>query len=166
MTTTTLAKAVTDTDLCKHCDRPMWRKGTPLEDRPEGSILHSGHGACTACYHRLYTVGGLTVEKKVQPSVPQPRRGMQPLDTSWHPEGACTKEDPELFYHPPEERAGTKEARTKAAKEICQGCPVKMLCREQARTNREPYGVWGGESEDERTAWLRRQQRGRKKATA
>jgi WhiB family redox-sensing transcriptional regulator len=80
-----------------------------------------------------------------------------PLDTSWHPEGQCRQEDPELFYHPPETRGSTKTRRENLAKKICAECPVKELCRDQARANREQYGVWGAETEDERKAWLRKQ---------
>ena len=40
------------------------------------------------------------------------------------------------------------------AKAICATCPVIKECREQSLAVREPYGVWGGLSEDERTAIL------------
>ena len=39
-----------------------------------------------------------------------------------------------------------------AAKAVCNSCPVMMQCREQALAIREPYGVWGGLSEEEREA--------------
>jgi WhiB family redox-sensing transcriptional regulator len=35
------------------------------------------------------------------------------------------------------------------ARAVCSGCAVNETCREFARTNHE-YGLWGGESEDER----------------
>lgn len=88
------------------------------------------------------------------------------LDTSWHDQGLCRQEDPELFYHPPETRGASRAKRENLAKLICAQCPVKDLCREQARANRESYGVWGGETEEERTAWLRSQQPARRKKAA
>ena len=38
----------------------------------------------------------------------------------------------------------------RAAKEICLACPVLQQCRSHALAVREPYGVWGGLTEDER----------------
>jgi WhiB family redox-sensing transcriptional regulator len=35
---------------------------------------------------------------------------------------------------------------------VCQGCPVLLSCREHALRVREPYGVWGAMTEDEREA--------------
>lgn len=90
-----------------------------------------------------------------------------PLVTSWHEEGACLQGDPELFYHPEQARGSSKAKRESLAKAICDECPVKVMCRDQARANREEYGVWGGETEVERRAWLRAQRLSeRKKAAA
>jgi WhiB family redox-sensing transcriptional regulator len=35
---------------------------------------------------------------------------------------------------------------------ICATCPVLKQCAEHALSVREPYGVWGGMSEDDREA--------------
>lgn len=75
-----------------------------------------------------------------------------PVDTSWHSRGACTKADPELFYHPPGETGYPKERRIQAAKAICDQCPVKALCRTWALEAREDFGTWGGLSEEDRAA--------------
>jgi len=64
--------------------------------------------------------------------------------------GACRGEDPSLFFHPDGERGPTREAREAAAKAICSNCPVLELCAAHALAVREPYGVWGGLSEDDR----------------
>ncbi|WP_424556268.1 WhiB family transcriptional regulator [Streptacidiphilus pinicola] len=55
--------------------------------------------------------------------------------------------------------------REDAAKRVCAGCPVLDECRTYALEAREPYGVWGGMSEDERAALLRmrRLRRGRRR---
>ena len=42
--------------------------------------------------------------------------------------------------------------RDGAAKAVCIACPVLEPCREHALRVREPYGVWGGMTEDEREA--------------
>jgi len=76
------------------------------------------------------------------------RRHRPPLlDTT---EAACRKADPALFYHPEGERGPARRNRGSAAKAICAGCPIIADCRQEALTNREPYGVWGGLTEDDR----------------
>ncbi len=66
------------------------------------------------------------------------------------PERACAQADAELFFHPHDERGAARRARAEAAKAICRGCPFMLACRDWAHERHEMYGVWGGESEDER----------------
>jgi WhiB family redox-sensing transcriptional regulator len=73
----------------------------------------------------------------------------------WQLDGACRGEDPGLFFHPDGERGPAREARESAAKAICGGCPVLVICARHALEVREPYGVWGGLSEDERESVYR-----------
>ena len=70
----------------------------------------------------------------------------------WQLLGACRGADPNIFFPPEGERGPAREAREKAAKAICASCPVRVTCAEHALSVREPYGVWGGLSEDEREA--------------
>ena len=77
----------------------------------------------------------------------------------WQMHGACRGEDPAIFFHPEGERGPAREAREKAAKAICGGCPVRQECASHALAVREPYGVWGGLSEDDREAIYRRSTR-------
>jgi WhiB family redox-sensing transcriptional regulator len=77
----------------------------------------------------------------------------------WQMQSACRGEDPRLFFHPEGERGEAREARQAAAKAICAACPVLVECRSHALAVREPYGVWGGLSEDEREAIYRRSRR-------
>ena len=42
------------------------------------------------------------------------------------------------------------EAPEMAAKAVCPACPVLVQCAAHSLAVREPYGVWGGMSEDER----------------
>ncbi|NED73336.1 WhiB family transcriptional regulator [Streptomyces sp. SID9944] len=39
---------------------------------------------------------------------------------------------------------------------MCHGCPVRQRCGEWALDTREGWGVWGGMTEAQRTAILRR----------
>lgn len=82
----------------------------------------------------------------------QPRTGQEPIDTSWHERGACREADDTLFFHPEGESGAAKEQRISAAKEVCAGCSVRALCRDYALSSGEPFGIWGGMSEDEREA--------------
>jgi WhiB family redox-sensing transcriptional regulator len=70
----------------------------------------------------------------------------------WQLDGACRTADPQLFFHPEGERGPARQKRDAAAVQVCAGCPVLQQCREHALTVREPYGVWGGLTEDDREA--------------
>ena len=70
----------------------------------------------------------------------------------WQLQGACRDADPRLFFHPEGERGPARRERDAAAREICGSCPVLDQCRKHALTVREPYGVWGGLTEDDREA--------------
>lgn len=74
----------------------------------------------------------------------------------WQYEGACRSMDPEMFFHPDGERGPRRRNRENAAKAVCASCPVLKLCRDQALALQEPYGIWGGLSEDDREAILNR----------
>ncbi|HPU13682.1 MAG TPA: WhiB family transcriptional regulator [Aeromicrobium sp.] len=70
----------------------------------------------------------------------------------WQWEGACMGEDSAVFFSPEAERGRRRQRREDAAKQICASCPVLARCREHALTVHEPYGVWGGLTESERSA--------------
>ncbi|WP_420120076.1 WhiB family transcriptional regulator [Nakamurella sp.] len=72
----------------------------------------------------------------------------------WQLLAACRGQDVELFYHPAGERRRLKARRIDRAKQICRSCPVIADCAAWALRTREPYGIWGGLSEDERAARL------------
>ena len=59
---------------------------------------------------------------------------------------------PELFFHPEGEQGPSRRKRESTAKAVCARCPVIARCALHALAVREPYGVWGGLSEDEREA--------------
>ena len=54
------------------------------------------------------------------------------------------------FFHPDGERGPARARRQTAAKAVCARCPVIEACLKHALSVREPYGVWGGMSEEER----------------
>ncbi len=72
----------------------------------------------------------------------------------WQLRGRCRNVDPNLFFHPEGERGSSRTARDRAAKQVCFACPVRRQCAEHALAVREPYGVWGGLTEDDREAIL------------
>jgi WhiB family redox-sensing transcriptional regulator len=70
----------------------------------------------------------------------------------WQLHAACRGLSSEAFFHPDNERGSARAARDAAAKAVCAGCRVRDDCRSHALAVKEPYGVWGGLSEDERDA--------------
>ena len=66
----------------------------------------------------------------------------------WSAAAACSGSDPdELFV------TGAAQNRAKA---VCLTCPVRGECLADALDNRVEFGVWGGMTERERRALLRR----------
>jgi len=84
--------------------------------------------------------------------MPQQPLAQVPTDARWfwQDHGACRSADPLLFFHPQNERGSARLRRDRAAKLICTGCPVRLECADYAVRAREPYGVWGGLSEEDR----------------
>lgn len=69
----------------------------------------------------------------------------------WQYQGSCRDIDGTLFFHPEGERGAARRRRIEQAKAVCAACPVLVQCREQSLASREPYGIWGGLSEEERS---------------
>ena len=71
-------------------------------------------------------------------------------EDDWTKQAACAEDDvnQELFH-------GTTAAEMKAAKRICQGCPVRLACLRYALVLQDAWGVWGGLSERERRRLMR-----------
>ncbi len=80
---------------------------------------------------------------------------------AWQLHAACRGMSSSYFFHPTNERGLERQARIQRAKQICAGCPVIDACRQQALDLQEPYGIWGGLSEDERLILLNRHRRHR-----
>jgi len=67
----------------------------------------------------------------------------------WMLDAECTRAKPELFYPEPAGRSVTE------AKAVCARCPVQAECLAWAIRTNEPWGIWGGQTPDERGAALR-----------
>jgi WhiB family transcriptional regulator, redox-sensing transcriptional regulator len=72
----------------------------------------------------------------------------------WQMQAACRGTDTAVFFHPENERGPSRRQREARAKALCRHCPVVTACLQAALATREPYGVWGGLSTDERAALL------------
>ena len=68
--------------------------------------------------------------------------------TEWTARAACRTSDPDALL--------VQGAAQNRAKVICQGCQVRTECLADALDNRVEFGVWGGMTERERRALLRR----------
>ncbi len=84
--------------------------------------------------------------------LPPPREG----DWDWQALAACRSSDTSIFYHPDNERGPSRMRRELRAKAICATCSVLDNCLRWALGTREPYGIWGGTSPEEREALLAR----------
>lgn len=66
----------------------------------------------------------------------------------WPGHAACRGAAPDELFVP-----GAAQNRAKA---VCMGCPVRAECLADALDNRIEFGIWGGMTERERRALLRR----------
>src|SRR5438876_10289382 len=66
----------------------------------------------------------------------------------WPSQAACRNGDPDALF--------VQGAEQNVAKRVCRSCPVRTECLADALDNRVEFGVWGGMTERERRALLRR----------
>lgn len=66
----------------------------------------------------------------------------------WAAQGRCAGSDPDALF--------VQGKAQRSAKLICRGCPVVAECLADALDNKTEFGVWGGMTERERRALLRR----------
>lgn len=81
---------------------------------------------------------------------PAASRELEPvgLRSDWAGQGRCVSDDPDALF--------VRGAAQQGAKLVCQRCPVIAECLADALDNRMEFGVWGGMTERERRAMLRR----------
>jgi WhiB family redox-sensing transcriptional regulator len=84
--------------------------------------------------------------------MPQQPLAQVPADAvwNWQEEAACGGMDSSIFFHPQNERGSARSKRDRMAKLVCARCPVRLECADYAIRAREPYGVWGGLTEEDR----------------
>ena len=66
----------------------------------------------------------------------------------WVSQAKCRAADPDQLF--------VRGAAQRKAATICRHCPVQLECGADALDNRVEFGVWGGMTERERRALLRR----------
>ncbi|MEU1502195.1 WhiB family transcriptional regulator [Streptomyces sp. NPDC005732] len=66
----------------------------------------------------------------------------------WRENAACGSSDADDLF--------ADSARQRQAKAVCAGCPVRTECLAEALDERIEFGVWGGLTERDRRALLRR----------
>ncbi|MGH3424680.1 MAG: WhiB family transcriptional regulator [Nocardioidaceae bacterium] len=66
----------------------------------------------------------------------------------WAGQAACKDAGPDVLF--------VRGAEQNRAKQLCSGCPVRSECLAEALDNQIEWGVWGGMTERERRALLRR----------
>lgn len=71
------------------------------------------------------------------------------LQVDWFAKGLCTDADPDEFF------VEGNHAQ-KVVRALCFDCPVRLECLADALDNEVDWGVWGGMTERERRAVLRR----------
>lgn len=74
----------------------------------------------------------------------------------WQEQGNCVGVDTNIFFPESNLRGKNKAQAYAKAKSYCKGCPVVSECLEFALKIEEPFGVYGGLTEDERRVILRR----------
>ena len=79
---------------------------------------------------------------------------LQPGDWEWQKNAACRAMGSAVFFHPTDERDPARSHRIARAKAICHSCAVIVDCLTYALRVREPSGIWGGLSENERASLL------------
>lgn len=72
----------------------------------------------------------------------------------WQEQGACRDADVDRFFEPEGTDTTERYRREVEAKRLCATCPVAGRCLEHALRVREPFGIWGGLSTNERRRLL------------
>lgn len=85
-------------------------------------------------------------------------------DWEWQTSAACRGEDLSTFFGRDGESRAERDIREAYAKDICDLCPVRQACLEEALRDAPQHGVWGGLTADERTAERRNVLRRKRRA--
>jgi WhiB family redox-sensing transcriptional regulator len=74
--------------------------------------------------------------------------GRTTVTRDWRRRARCRGEDPDTLF--------VQGAQQRDVREVCKACPVRTECLAHALDNRIRFGVWGGMTERERRALLKR----------
>lgn len=69
-------------------------------------------------------------------------------DQTWAVQAACSGTDPDALF--------VRGAAQRQARQVCLACPVRIECLADALNSNTMFGVWGGLTERERRALMRR----------
>ena len=69
----------------------------------------------------------------------------------WAQHGACRTAEPDALF--------VRGAAQQVAKQVCMACPVIAECLADSLDNHTEFGIWGGMTERERRALLKRRPR-------
>ncbi|MFH5821346.1 WhiB family transcriptional regulator [Georgenia sp. AZ-5] len=69
-------------------------------------------------------------------------------DQDWVSQAACAQAAPDALF--------VRGAAQRTARKVCFGCPVRLRCLAEALAEDISFGVWGGLTERERRALVRR----------
>lgn len=67
---------------------------------------------------------------------------------NWRHRARCRDQDPDTLF--------VQGAQQRDVREVCRACPVRTECLAHALDHQVEFGVWGGMTERERRAVLRR----------
>ncbi|GAA2528281.1 hypothetical protein GCM10010435_85800 [Winogradskya consettensis] len=99
-----------------------------------------------AIARRLYGLGDMS--QRASGGECKGGREQMGMISDWPSMAACQSGDPDALF--------VQGAEQNVAKRICRSCPVRYECLADALDNRIEFGVWGGMTERERRALLRR----------
>ena len=123
--------------LCPGCGRRMIASGRADTE----TALHGERGLCTRCARtssarlELWALASAFV---------------RPATSSWLPRAACAPADVDpAWFHPAPWESPSR------AREVCGRCPVRAECLADALETRERFGIRGGLTPEERSAWRR-----------
>src|SRR3954468_3736885 len=102
-------------------------------------------GAAVPCVRFVRSLGWHT---GVPPLRTDRRTRAMPWTQDWTTRAACRNDAPDSLF--------VQGAAQNRAKSVCLGCPVRTECLADSLDNRVEFGVWGGMTERERRALLRR----------
>lgn len=145
-----MSRPSTRPDVCVECGCGLVSGSTPAGDCPPGTKQYGGRGMCRGCLRRNQPEPtGDGARRTARIPVRRRRAATEDdMDRGWMVRAACRDQDPALWF--PLERPGRRGANApadsayRAARAICDGCPVKDACLADALALSDFNGMRGG----------------------